>query len=134
MLVVADRVPLERPQSGRPVSALTERNGSCLVGRFGRTGRSRQEFARRGRGRQLSATLLALTAVSAALLKVGLIAFSVSPPLKVDRLQTLRYRPPPCALNFSFMRLAVIEADRAYDSNGPTAELHWQQNGELTLT
>jgi hypothetical protein len=33
-------------------------------------------------------------------------------------LQPLRCQPPPCASNFSFLHLAVIEEDRAYDSKG----------------
>lgn len=31
---------------------------------------------------------------------------------------TLRCRPPPGTSNFNFLHLAVIEEDRAYDSNG----------------
>lgn len=36
-------------------------------------------------------------------------------------LQPLRCEPPPCASNCSFLHLAVIEEDRAYDSKGSYA-------------
>lgn len=55
---------------------------------------------------------------SAACLAVGFLAVSVSTPAGGGRLLTLRCRPQLCTSNFSFLHLAVIEEDRAYDSNG----------------
>lgn len=51
-------------------------------------------------------------------LKIGLMALTWRASSGGGRLPTRRFRPPLCASKLSFLHLAVIEEDRAYDSKG----------------
>jgi hypothetical protein len=53
--------------------------------------------------------------------EVGLAPLTERRPYSGDRQQPLRCRPPPCASNFSFLHLSVIEEEPAYDSKGSTS-------------